>query len=549
MKTKLMACTLALGLLLGGCGTAASQTEEKTTAKTYENAVNIVLDDEEITVNGESISEDTTQAVYKANDIVYYEEGHDFTYGEGTEEEAHSANEAAAHTVVHITEAGTYALSGKLSKGQIAIDLGEDAEEDPKAVVTLILNGVDITCEVAPGVIFYNVYECGEADEETATMEVDTTAAGANIIIADGTENNIEGSHVARIYKDGTQELNEAGTEVVDAKKLHKYDAAFYSRMSMNVDGEEKGDGILNILADNEGLGTELHLTMNGGTIHIESGNDGINTNEDNVSVTTINDGELNIYVNGSTGEGDGIDSNGWLVINGGTVRASACSFSMDSGIDSDKGIYINGGTVTATGNMLDRIEGEGQNYAVFGFAQTMDSGREIILKNDKGEAVYTCTPENDYANLIIAGDFLQPGEYTLWQGETQLAGGTGGRMGGFGGVGGMMPPEDFDPNAMPEPKLPESFHGQRPNDGIKPNADGTIILPDGVAPDPKDMPQPDLPQENLPDMPALDGFGGGRGPGNFGGRGDDKVVTISPTFIIAEGGNMFSSVQIYQGE
>ena len=281
MKTKLMACTLALGLLLGGCGTAAPQTEEKTTAKTYENAVNIVLDDEEITVNGESISEDTTQAVYKANDIVYYEEGHDFTYGEGTEEEAHSADEAAAHTVVHITEAGTYALSGKLSKGQIAVDLGEDAEEDSKAVVTLILNGVDVSCEVAPAVIFYNVYECGEADEETATMEVDTTAAGANVIIADGTENNIEGSHVARIYKDGTQELNEAGTEVVDAKKLHKYDAAFYSRMSMNIGGEEKGDGILNILADNEGLDTELHLTMNGGIVNIESGNDGINTNED----------------------------------------------------------------------------------------------------------------------------------------------------------------------------------------------------------------------------------------------------------------------------
>jgi hypothetical protein len=115
--------------------------------------------------------------------------------------------------------------------------------------------------------------------------------------------------------------------------------------------------------------------------------------------------------------------------------------------------------------------------------------------------------------------------------------------------MGGMMPPEDFDPNAMPEPELPEGFRGQHPKDGIKPNADGAIILPDGAAPEPKGMPQPELPQENLPDMPAPDGFGGGHGPGNFGGRGDDRVVTISPTFTIAEGGNMFSSVQIYQGE
>ena len=41
------------------------------------------------------------------------------------------------------------------------MDLGEDAETDPDAVVTLILNGVDITCTVAPAIIFYRVYECG----------------------------------------------------------------------------------------------------------------------------------------------------------------------------------------------------------------------------------------------------------------------------------------------------------------------------------------------------------------------------------------------------
>ena len=75
------------------------------------------------------------------------------------------------------------------------------------------------------------------------------------------------------------------------------------------VDGEligyfEDGSGVLNITADNEGLDTELHLTINGGNINITSGNDGINTNEDNVSVTTINDGVLNIQVTGETGEG-----------------------------------------------------------------------------------------------------------------------------------------------------------------------------------------------------------------------------------------------------
>ena len=89
-----------------------------------EKAIEIVLSDESITVEGNEITESDTDAVYKANDIVYYEAGHDFSYGEGTEEEAHTEKEAKEHTVVYITEPGTYSVTGKLSKGQIAIDLG-----------------------------------------------------------------------------------------------------------------------------------------------------------------------------------------------------------------------------------------------------------------------------------------------------------------------------------------------------------------------------------------------------------------------------------------
>ena len=37
---------------------------------------------------------------------------------------------------------------------------------------------------VAPAVIFYNVYECGSTDAETAVKDVDTSAAGARVVIA-----------------------------------------------------------------------------------------------------------------------------------------------------------------------------------------------------------------------------------------------------------------------------------------------------------------------------------------------------------------------------
>ena len=260
--------SLALAVpVLTGCG---GQTAETTSA--FPDATSIVLSDDGVTVDGEAVPTDETAAVYTAHDIVYYEAGRDFIYGEGTEADEHTAEEAAAHTVVHITQPGTYAVSGTLSAGQIAVDLGEDAEDDQSAVVTLILNGVDITCTVAPAVIFYSVYECGSTDEDAAAATVDTSAAGANVLIADGTVNNVTGSYVARIYEPDSVVLSEDGTEVADSSKLHKYDGAFYSKMSMNVGGGEDGSGVLNITADNEGLDTELHLTINGGTV-MASGN------------------------------------------------------------------------------------------------------------------------------------------------------------------------------------------------------------------------------------------------------------------------------------
>ncbi|MBQ5840429.1 MAG: carbohydrate-binding domain-containing protein, partial [Clostridia bacterium] len=275
MKKRLVGLVV-LTLLLSGCGPKEPNIE----------GTQINLSDNNITVDGREIGSDAAQAVYSAKDIVFYLAGQDFTYGEGEKQDEHEQSEADAHTVVHITKPGRYVLSGTLSLGQIAIDLGEDAETDLDAVVTLVLNNVDITCKVAPAIIFYNVYECSNSDEETATKDVNTQKAGANVIVADGTENNINGSYVAKIYK--SYELSEDGKEVVDSKKLHKYDGAFYSKKTMNINGGDKGTGVLNIRAENEGLDSELHLTINGGIINITSGNDGINTNEDNVSVTTV---------------------------------------------------------------------------------------------------------------------------------------------------------------------------------------------------------------------------------------------------------------------
>lgn len=530
---RLLVCILVVVFCFSGC---ATPTELKI------DGVQIELSDEAIKVDGKEITNDNTQEVYSANDIVFYLEGQDIKYGEGSDVDEHSQKEADEHTVVHITKPGKYVLSGKLSLGQVAVDLGEDAEENPEAVVTLVLNGVDITCAVAPAVIFYNVYECGVADEETATKDVDTSKAGANVVIADGTENNINGSYVAKIYK--SYVLNEEGTEVVDSKKLHKYDAAFYSKKTMNINGGEKGDGVLNIKAKNEGLDSELHLTINGGVINITSGNDGINTNEDNISVTTMNGGTLNILCDGKTGEGDGIDSNGWLVINGGTINAQACATSGDAGIDSDKGIYINGGSVVASGNMLDHIAGGEQTYAVFNFSTRQKGDNAYTLKNADGKVVGEYAPKNDFSYLIVAGDELTEGDYTLWQGDTQLSAFKSDKM--QGGVAmGERPemPEDFNPDEMPEgfepPEKSDGMEKPEKQNGQPPQMPGGEMT-QGERPEmPEGFTPPEMQNGERPQMP--EDTENMTPPDNFGGMA--PTGETSTTFTIAKGGNQFTNV------
>lgn len=536
--TKLVSLLLAAVLALPAACAAPAE----------DPAVSVVLSDEAIAVDGAPVSADPDAAVYVGAEIVYYHDGTDATYGEGTDAEKHDPQEAAAHTVVTITQPGTYRLSGALSKGQIAIDLGEDAKDDPDAVVTLILDNVDVTCTVAPALIFYNVYECdrewvsygkGENPDYKSSATVDTSAAGANVILADGSENNFTGSHVARIYKEGTTE------------NLHRYDGAFYSRMSMNLGGN---DGVLNIVADDEGLDSELHLTVNGGVINVESQDDGVNTSEDNASVATINGGT--VTVNGGNGaEGDGIDSNGYLVINGGAVRAMSNDRSADGGIDADLGIFINGGTLSAFGVRNDSAtSGAQQPHMELSFASTLPAGSVITLKDPDGAVLWSATTQKacqsvtlttpdlklDVAYRLYVDDVLQ-----CWSGNSFGMG----RPGGFGGQRpeGMEPPEGFDPNGQP-PELPD---GQAP-DGQQPPA-----LPDGQtppmtgeqAPGPFDgegeLPQrpdrKDFDPDQLPE--GFDSSQFGRGHGGFGGDRVQPDGSGSTEFTLTETVKSFSGV------
>ena len=494
----------------------------------YTAVTEIVLSDNGMTVDGSG----ETDTVFTSNDIIYYENRDSYAsgnpYGEGTDADKHTAEEADSHTVVNITAPGAYRITGRLSAGQIRVDLGKDANEDPNAVVELILDNADITCTVAPAILFLNTYECDSNwSDETASPIVDTSTAGANLILEG--ENTVNGAYVAKIFKDKDGE-----------KKLWKQDGAIYSYMSMNV----FGPGSLELNAANEGLDTKLHLTINGGNITINSQNDGINTNEDDVSVTTINGGNLTIFA-GLGAEGDGIDSNGYLTINGGNVLSCAKPIS-DAGLDSSRGSFIHGGTVVAMGSAMDWAESDsGQVTMNLQFAGQQPAGSEIRITAEDGREIFRFTPTGktfrDFSGLILSDPALKQGEaYHVFIDGVQMSY-TGTDVmrgpGGFGGRPGDMP-GGFDPENMPE-GMPEGFGpGQMPG-GFDPENMPEDFDPSRIGKRPEGegrVPPEGFDPQNIPEA----SFGG---PGQAGELSSEKSTGFHMNDMV----NFFSGVTAAQ--
>lgn len=280
----------------------------------------------------------------------------------------HSSADAYANPVLHITEPGTYRLSGTWN-GQIWVDVGADSPD----VVGLILNGVTVKCTVAPALVFYKVYKWAKDNgyDDQSTLSANNLWRniggkmvsgdgyfynGAIVEIADGTTNTFTGANVYRILElcpkltdSGDEEVVKytgssikIGTDIGQQEKMYKLDGAFHSRRSMVIGGGEAGTGTLNITSSTyEGLDSEMHLVVDGGNISVTAPDDAINVNEDYVSVFQMDSGTMTI----SSTNADGIDSNGWVSINGGTLNITAGTASTgtagEAGIDAENGYYI----------------------------------------------------------------------------------------------------------------------------------------------------------------------------------------------------------------
>ena len=192
-----------------------------------------------------------------------------------------------------------------------------------------------------------------------------------------------------------------------------------------------------------------LCLRIAGGGITVNSCREGIESPE-----ILIEDGDITV-----TSTDDGINACGTetadgslpgVTINGGTVTLLNPSGRDADGIDSNGNIDINGGTVVACGGstMLETMSETSAQPSLLYAGATQAAGTEIALQAADGKTLLTFAAPNSFSAVLVSCPEMQLGStYTLTLGAasqeitlTQVADsyGVSGGMGQGGGPGGM---------------------------------------------------------------------------------------------------------------
>jgi len=257
-----------------------------------------------------------------------------------------------------ITAAGVYSLSGTLADGQIVV------ETEDEAVVTLVLNGVDITSSTSAPIAVMSaeevalvladgttntltdaasyVYPSADVDEPNAALfsNADLTISGNGALTVNGNYNDAISSDDGLVIAGGTLVVNAADDGIRGKDYL--------AIQGGNITVTAGGDGLK---ASEDTDATLGYISVSGGVIQITAAGDAITAETDVI----ISDGQFTLVAGGGSGSvvaadasAKGIKGLVSVVIDGGTFAID----SADDAIHSNADITINGGTFSiATGD------------------------------------------------------------------------------------------------------------------------------------------------------------------------------------------------------
>ncbi|MBR4635480.1 MAG: carbohydrate-binding domain-containing protein [Clostridia bacterium] len=433
IKNKLFAAVTALVLALSMFALAACSVTPQNTAAT--GTADTVLSATKASSSSYTSTAATASSDQSANDFItdaFSNRDLAGTYDSdeaiaitlnGSTAFASSSGVSVNGSVVTITEAGTYVLSGTLDNGYVVINVSKEDK------VQLVLKGVDISSET-----FAPIY-AASADKVFITVAEGTEnslANGGSFVQID--DNNVD----AVIFSKDDLTINGSGTLHITSPAGHGISA----KDELVITG-----GTCVITAAEHGIEANDSLAVSDGSITVKAGKDGIHVENDD------DDTLGNIYIAGGsfsiTCGDDGIHANTMLVIDGGTFSITAAEgieatyitindgditiTASDDGINAARKsaaytptVEINGGSITVT-------MGQGDTDGVDSNGNIVMNGGTLNVTGSSGFD-YDGTAEYNGGTIIVNGQQLN---YIPNQMMGGGMGGMGGMPGGMGGHGG----------------------------------------------------------------------------------------------------------------
>ncbi len=297
---------------------------------------------------------------------------------------------------IHITTKGVYVFSGSAKNATIYV---EAADNDK---VQLVLNGASITNTSFPCIyvksadkVFVTttadsqlqVTGSFQSDGDTQTdaaifSKQDITLNGSGKLTITSTYNGIAGKDDVKITGGSyaitaTSKAIEANDSIRISGGTLILNCGTDGLHAENADDDSLGyiyigGGTLSIRAGDDGIrATSLvtidggditivasegiegtYIQINGGVIDIQATDDGINAANKSSAYSTalvINGGSITVVM--GSGDTDGIDSNGDIIVNGGSINVSGSST-----FDYDGSAQYNGGTIIVNGQQVNYI-------------------------------------------------------------------------------------------------------------------------------------------------------------------------------------------------
>jgi hypothetical protein len=410
-RTAIVAASLALVLGLAGCSsTSSNSASAKTTTASSSSSSNSSTSSSSTGSGSSSSTTSTADSSSGSTDSAVNSDGTintDSLFSDRDLEQTADTSNATEYTVsdgqdISITKEGIYVISGSATDVTITVN-ADDAK------VQIVLNGVSITNTDSPAIyvksadkVFVTTVKDTEntlkvtgtftADGETNTDAVifskdDLTLNGEGTLTISSTANGVSSKDDLTITG-GTYKIKATKDAFEAHDSIAIKDGTFDLTCKNGIKAEDKDDtsigwiaiegGTFTIDADNDCIhgttvtqidGGTFDLTgveciestgivINDGTINISSSDDGINASEKSTDYdvkVTINGGDITIKM--GSGDTDGIDANGSIYVNGGTLNITA-----NSPFDYDDEGKLNGGTVTVNGEQVSELTNQFAN-------------------------------------------------------------------------------------------------------------------------------------------------------------------------------------------